>query len=470
MEDMKNIIFKTISSLTVLALLVSCGGQTQTVNSNPYGNSPTQSINNLPKIITPNLPKGNISGQVVDYQTKAGISGVRVEVMGIKPVVYAVTNAAGNYTISGVPQGRQVLLVTKKSYSNSSNSNIVVDVKAGVTSNSQQINLLSSGLTQANAFIKTFDGFKHPRGLSNDRTNNEIYVVDVIGIGGFFSFDRSEIKKINSDGGIVDSFGSRIISSNLRLIDVFRLLKKATGIGVDAGGNVYVADTGNNTVKKYGPSGLYLSEIKKDFKDVFDVAVTTRGDVIVADAGNSRVVLLDSSLNVRIENLLKDRPSDGIRGIATDNGDNIYIIDATAKPGEMIKKFDSYGNRLPLQFGRAGGLEPGNFSNPTDLAIDNKTGDIYVVDSGNNRVQRFSPEGNYLSEFGQFGQEPGSFNAPWGISIDNDGYVYISDSKNSRIQKFMPGRVVVNNPTITTTPTVISPTTTPVIQPTSTPL
>jgi sugar lactone lactonase YvrE len=458
---MRNIIFKSLSLVCVLALVGSCGKESSTVPSNPYQQLPASP---LPALITNNLPTGNVTGRVIDYQTKTGISGVKVEILGVRPAVATLTDANGNFTLNRAPQGRQVLTVTKKNYSNSTNSNIVVEVKAGSTTTSNEINMFSSTLTSSNAFVKSFDGFKHPRGLSLDIKSNEIYVVDVIGIGGFFKFDRSEIKKISADGGIIDAFGSRIINADLRNIDAFRLLEKATGIGVDAGGNVYVADTGNNVVKKYGPNGRYLNQIKKDFKDLIDVAVTTTGDVIVSDPGNSRIALLDSSLNIRIENLLKDRPSDGVRGIATDNGDNIYIIDASGKPGEMIKKFDRYGNRLPLQFGRLGGLDPGNFSNPTDLAIDNKSGDIYVVDSGNNRVQRFSPEGSYLSEFGQFGIENGSFNSPWGIAIDSDGYIYVSDSKNSRVQKFMPGRIVANP---TTYP--VSNPTTPIIQPTTPP-
>lgn len=458
---MRNILFKSLSLLCTFALISSCGRETNTVVSNPYkpiNNTPLPPINMIS-----NVPRGNISGQILDYQTKTGIAGVKVEIKGMRPAVLAITDATGRYTLNNAPEGRQVLTLTKKDYTNATNSNIVVDVKAGVTTTANQITMISSSMTAANAFVKAFDGFKHPRGLSLDTKSNEIYVVDVIGVGGLFKFDRAEIKKISQDGGVIASFGSRIFNSDLRDIDAFRLLEKATGIGVDAGGNVYVADTGNNVIKKYGPNGRFLNQIKKDFKDVIDVAVTSMGDVVISDPGNSRVVLLDSSLNVRVENLLKDRPSDGVRGIATDNGDNIYVVDASGRPGEMIRKFDRYGNKLPLQFGKLGGLDAGSFSSPTDLAVDNQSGDIYIVDSGNNRVQRFSPEGNYLSEFGQFGIENGSFNKPWGIAIDSQGYIYVSDTMNQKIQKFMPGRVITNQTFPVSNPT------TPVIQPTTPP-
>jgi sugar lactone lactonase YvrE len=387
-----------------------------------------------------NLPTGSVTGRVFDSLTGMGLSGARVEVMGIRPAITTITDASGNFTLPNVPQGRQVLIVTKQSYTNLvGNSNIVVNVTAGNTVTAPHITLVPDRAAMANGFVKAFDGFKHPRGIAFDRNNGDLYVVDVIGIGGMINYDRAEVKKINSDGGILDTFGSRFVASDLRNIDLFRLLQRSTGVGVDAGGNVYVADTGNNSIKKYGPNGRFLSQTKK-FKNVFDLAVMTTGDIVVSDPGNSRVVLFDTSMNIKMENILGRASSDGIRGIATDNADNIYVVDTAAKPGEVVKKFDKNGNRLNLSFGIIGGLEPGYFNNPTDIAIDNRNGDIYVVDTGNNRVQRFNSEGNFLSEFGQFGSENGSFNAPWGIAIDNQGFVYVSDSKNARVQKFMPGR------------------------------
>lgn len=393
-----------------------------------------------------NLPTGAVTARIVDSLTGMGIPNARVEVMGVRPVISIMSDASGNFTLPNVPQGRQVLIVTKTDYTNlSGNSNIVVDVTAGNTVTAANITLVPSRASFANGFVKAFDGFKYPRGLTIDKNTGEVFAVDVIGIGGLLSYDRAEVKKINSDGGVINNFGSTFLSTDIKSIDLFRLLKKSTGIGVDAGGNVYVADTGNNVVKKYGPTGKYVSEIKKDFKEVFDVSVLTTGDVIVSDPGNSRVLLFDSSMNIRLDNILGSKASDGVRGITTDSADNIYVVDTAARPGEVIKKFDKNGNKLSLSFGIIGGLEPGYFNNPTDIAVDNRNGDIYVVDTGNNRVQRFNSDGNYLSEFGQFGSENGSFNAPWGIAIDNQGFVFVSDSKNGRIEKFMPGRFGQNN-------------------------
>lgn len=462
---------KTFSFLLLSTLLVSvsaCGSKT--VPTNPYLKTPTTNTNTgssydssysggydssfggTNPYIDPsqistgnNLPTGSVTGRVVDSLTGMGLANAKVEIMGIRPAIQTTTDASGNFTLPNVPQGRQILAVTKKEYTTLvGNSNIVVNVSAGNTTTSPNINLIPDRASVANGFVKAFDGFVHPRGVTINKDSNEIFVVDVIGIGGFLSYDRAEIKKINSDGGVIDNFGSRWISTNITNIDAFRLLSRATGIGVDAGGNVYVADTGNNAVKRYGPTGKYISSLKKEFKDVYDIAVLSTGDLVVSDPGNSRIVLLDSSMNVKLDNILGSSGTDGIRGIAIDNSDNIYVIDVSAKPGEVIKKYDKNGNKLNLQFGIIGGLEPSYFNSPSDIAIDNRNGDIYVVDTGNNRIQRFNSEGNFLSEFGQFGSENGSFNSPWGIAVDNQGFVYISDSKNGRLQKFMPGRFGTN--------------------------
>jgi DNA-binding beta-propeller fold protein YncE len=89
------------------------------------------------------------------------------------------------------------------------------------------------------------------------------------------------------------------------------------------------------------------------------------------------------------------------------------------------------------------GSEPGLFQNPRDLAVA-PDGSIYVVDSDNHRVQHLSADGRVLHVWGSFadlttGQAPpGTFNQPWGIGLGADGSVYIADTWNHRVQKFTP--------------------------------
>jgi len=77
---------------------------------------------------------------------------------------------------------------------------------------------------------------------------------------------------------------------------------------------------------------------------------------------------------------------------------------------------------------------------PRGISIDTD-GLVYVADSWNNRIQKFTKDGltkdgQFLSAWGSEGSGDGQFNEPWGIAIDTDGFVYVADSWNSRIQKF----------------------------------
>ena len=69
---------------------------------------------------------------------------------------------------------------------------------------------------------------------------------------------------------------------------------------------------------------------------------------------------------------------------------------------------------------------------PWGIAID-REGDVYVADWKNDRVQKFSPEGEYLATFGRSGREDGELHRPTGVAIDKEGDVYIADCGNDRL-------------------------------------
>ncbi|OLC92284.1 MAG: hypothetical protein AUI92_05515, partial [Thaumarchaeota archaeon 13_1_40CM_3_38_6] len=81
------------------------------------------------------------------------------------------------------------------------------------------------------------------------------------------------------------------------------------------------------------------------------------------------------------------------------------------------------------------GTGPGQFNNPYDVAIDS-SGNVYVTDSFNNRVQKFANDRSFITEWGSFGTGDGQFNDPAGIDIDSLGNVYVADFNNNRIDKF----------------------------------
>ncbi len=80
---------------------------------------------------------------------------------------------------------------------------------------------------------------------------------------------------------------------------------------------------------------------------------------------------------------------------------------------------------------------PGQLTTPRNMAVADD-GRIYVADTGNHRIVVFSPQGEMLLTWGEFGAEPGQFNEPWDVAVGPDGYIYVADTWNHRIQKFTP--------------------------------
>ena len=77
--------------------------------------------------------------------------------------------------------------------------------------------------------------------------------------------------------------------------------------------------------------------------------------------------------------------------------------------------------------------EPFLFHMPADIALDSSN-NIYVVDSGNHRIQKFGPDLTFIKTIGQRGEGPGEFNYPQSIDIDNTGNIYVTDIASRRIQ------------------------------------
>jgi DNA-binding beta-propeller fold protein YncE len=116
-----------------------------------------------------------------------------------------------------------------------------------------------------------------------------------------------------------------------------------------------------------------------------------------------------------------------------DAGGNVYV--AGVGP---IQEFTSTGTYI-TQWGTPGSGD-GQFSStpaPHGVAVD-ASGNVYVADSGNDRIQKFTSTGTYLTQWGTPGTGDGQFNAPLGVAVDASGYVYVADFNNNRMQKFGP--------------------------------
>jgi tripartite motif-containing protein 71 len=75
-------------------------------------------------------------------------------------------------------------------------------------------------------------------------------------------------------------------------------------------------------------------------------------------------------------------------------------------------------------------------SSPQGIAVDSSSGNVYVVDTANNRIKKFSSNGTFITEWGRYGTGNGSLNSPRGIALDQAGNVYVADTGNNRIQVF----------------------------------
>jgi DNA-binding beta-propeller fold protein YncE len=100
-------------------------------------------------------------------------------------------------------------------------------------------------------------------------------------------------------------------------------------------------------------------------------------------------------------------------GIAVDNSGNLYVAD---KENHRVQKFSSEGAFL-LKWGREG-TGKGQFYFPIGVAVDS-AGNLYVVDEGNHRIQKFSSEGTFLSTWGGEGRGNGKFFYPLSVAVDH---------------------------------------------------
>ena len=118
-----------------------------------------------------------------------------------------------------------------------------------------------------------------------------------------------------------------------------------------------------------------------------------------------------------------------LESLSVDNEGNVYVTDSG---NARIQKFTSDGQFLETW--GVSGTDNGEFKKPTGIAT--YENNVYVVDSEQARIQVFDSTGKFLQSWGKFGSEQGEFFYPQGISISNDGVVYVADTKNHRIQQF----------------------------------
>jgi DNA-binding beta-propeller fold protein YncE len=174
-----------------------------------------------------------------------------------------------------------------------------------------------------------------------------------------------------------------------------------------------------------------------------DIAVAQDGSVYVADSANHRIQHLSQDGKMlqtwgQFGDVTKGNAPGGTFnepwGVAVGLDGSIFVTDTW---NHRIQKFTATGEFVKMwgYFGQA--EKPEGFWGPRGLAVDKK-GNVYVTDTGNKRVVVFTPDGEFVTQFGTTGIDPGQFDEPVGITVDQSGLVYVADTWNSRIQVFTP--------------------------------
>ncbi len=242
-----------------------------------------------------------------------------------------------------------------------------------------------------------------------------------------------------------------------------KALKKPIMVHAAQDGRILVTDSGWRKVLAFNFANKTLDVIGKGgrgrLRNPLGVTTDVDGLIYVTDAGGQRVMVYRPDGKFIRAFGGKDvfvRPS----GIVVNSDENkIYVVDTW---GHQIKVFDRQTNRFLFTIGKQGEKPEGElpegvldkswnrgdgeceFRFPTQVAL-GPDGRLYIVDTLNFRIQIISPDGEFISAFGEVGNTPGSFYRPKGVSLDSDGHVYVTDAAFSNIQIFeQTGKLLLN--------------------------
>lgn len=262
-----------------------------------------------------------------------------------------------------------------------------------------------------------------PRAAAID-AHDHIYIVDY----------TARIQVFDRDGHYLNRGWTTPDSSNGR----------PSGLSITRDGNLLVSDSHYFCLRIYTPDGVEIKKIGGktgtglgQFSYICDAVQDAEGFFYVAECGQSqqRITKLDPDGKPLFAwGSEGSEPGQFHRIRAMTLGPEpeplLYVADAC---NHRIQVFDRKDGKLVRCWGTPG-TEPGQLSYPYDLAFGPK-GELYVMEYGNNRVQKFTAEGESLGCWGGPGGEPGRFRAPWALVVDSQGKVHVLDSENHRIQR-----------------------------------
>ncbi len=252
-----------------------------------------------------------------------------------------------------------------------------------------------------------------------------------------------------------------------------------SGVAVDATGNLYIADTGNQRLRKVGAGGIITSVAGNGVKSFSGdggpaaaaslagptgVAVDVAGNLYIADSLNTRVRKVGGNgfISTVAGNGTQGFSGDGGAGaalnnpsaVAVDAAGNLYIGDTgnqrvrKVNPGGTISTVA--GNGTFGFSGDAGPATAAQLAGPSGVAAD-IAGNLYIADTSNQRIRKVSAGGTITTLAGNgvrgFSGDGGqasnaSLNLPTGVAVDSAGNLYLTDSLNFRVRKVSPGGMI----------------------------
>ena len=309
--------------------------------------------------------------------------------------------------------------------------------------------------------------FNIPNGVARDASGN-LYVADT---------NSNTIRKISPAGIVTTLAGTGNVAGHADGTGAAATFSFPDNVAVDSAGNVYVADIGNKTIRKITPGGVVTTlagtagvaghadgtGAAASFLDPVGVAVDASGNVYVADTGNNTIRKVSPAGEVttlagtaavagHADGTGAAASFTGPAGLAVDSSGTVYVADVV---NNTIRAVSAAGVVTTLA-GAAGvaGFADGtgaaaSFYNPNGLARD-ASGNLYVADTQNNTIRKISPAGVVTTLAGTVGG-PGHadgtgaaarFGYPWGVAVDSVGNVYVADMGTETIRKVSAAGVV----------------------------
>ena len=323
-----------------------------------------------------------------------------------------------------------------------------------------QVGLVAgSGSVGSDNGTGTAASFNGPAGIAVDASGN-LYISDS---------NSDIIRKITADGVVSTLAGSAGVTGSVDGAGTAASFWHPWGIAVDASGNVYVADQLNATIRKITPDGVvntiagstkvYGSAdgigAAASFFQPAGIAVDGSGNIYVADSGNNiiRKITSDGTVTTLAGSEKTTGAADGTgdaasfsfpEGVALDGDGNLYVTDSV---NDLIRKITPSGvvSTLAGSAGVAGSTNGTGtaalFNRPFGITAD-KSGNVYVADQVNNLIRKITPAGvvTTLAGTGAVGSTDGdgtsaTFNSPFGIAADSSGNVYVVDTNNQLVRK-----------------------------------